>query len=169
MASQAIMLSLAGVPGVYVHSLLGSRSHYAGVRETGRYRSINREKLRRDELEAALADPSSLRRQVFDRYLRLLRTRTAQRAFHPNGPQKILAVNDALFALLRTSSDGGEHLLCLHNVSDRDQSFQVNLGALGVPHGGALQDLLTGVRYPVGGEGRLALTVSPYQVLWLKA
>jgi glycosidase len=168
MASQAIMLSLAGVPGVYVHSLLGSRSHRAGVRETGRYRSINREKLRRAELEAALADPVSLRRQVFERYLHLLRTRTTQGAFHPNGPQQVLALNDALFALLRTSPDGQERLLCLHNVSDQDQSFQVNLGALDVPHRGALGDLLTGARYPVDGEGRLALAVAPYQVLWLK-
>ncbi|MEA3342321.1 MAG: sugar phosphorylase, partial [Chloroflexota bacterium] len=73
LASQAIMLALAGVPGIYVHSLFGSRSYPAGVEQTGRYRSINREKFRRDELERALADPSSLRHQVFYPYLRLIR------------------------------------------------------------------------------------------------
>ena len=169
MASQAIMLSLAGVPGIYVHSLLGSRSYREGVQKTGRYRSINREKLRRDELQAALADLTSLRHRVFRRYLRLLRTRTAHKAFHPNGPQKVLSVNPALFALLRTSPDGQEHLLCLHNVSDEPQPFQINLEALGVPHSGALRDLLGEGRYLVGGDGQLTLSVSPYQVIWLKA
>jgi len=35
-ASQAIMLSLAGVPGIYIHSLLGSRNCHACKEETGR-------------------------------------------------------------------------------------------------------------------------------------
>jgi sucrose phosphorylase len=169
MASQAIMLSLAGVPGVYVHSLFGSRSYYEGVRETGRYRSINREKLRRAELQAALADQTSLRCQVFARYVRLLRLRTAHKAFHPNGLQKVLDVAPALFSLLRTSPDGQERVLCLHNVSDQEQRFEVSLEALGAPHGGAWRDLLMGERYPLGENGELAGVLSPYQVLWLKA
>jgi sucrose phosphorylase len=168
-ASQAIMLSLAGVPGVYVHSILGSRSYHAGVQETGRYRSINREKLRRAELQAALADPASLRRQVFERYVRLLRLRAAHKAFHPNGPQKVLDVNPALFSLLRVSPDGQERVLCLHNVSDQEQRFEVNLEALGVPRGDAWRDLLTGGRCPLGESGELAGVLSPYQVLWLRA
>jgi glycosidase len=169
MASQAIMLSLAGVPGVYVHSLFGSRSHQAGVQETGRYRSINREKLRRAELQAALADPTSLRHQVLARYLRLLRLRTAHKAFHPNGPQRVLDVNPALFSLLRESPDGQERVLCLHNVSSREQRFEVNLDELGVPRGGAWRDLLTGECYLVGGDRELTCVASPYQVLWLRA
>ena len=42
LASQAIMLSLAGVPGVYVHSLFGSRNCQSCVAATGQSRSINR-------------------------------------------------------------------------------------------------------------------------------
>jgi glycosidase len=169
LASQAIMLSLAGVPGIYVHSLLGSRSYREGVQKTGRYRTINREKLQRDELEAELADPAALRHQVFRRYVHLLRVRISQRAFHPNGAQRILFGHNALFTLLRTSPDGQEHILCLHNVSDRDQLFQANLDELGVPHSGALQDLVAGTRYPVSEDDQLTLTIAPYQVLWFKA
>jgi sucrose phosphorylase len=169
MASQAIMLSLAGVPGIYAHSLLGSRSWHAGVEQTGRYRTINREKLSRAALEEALSDPTSLRHEVFFRYVHLLRIRRAQRAFHPNGPQKVLLDNRALFALLRTSPDGREHLLCVHNVSDREQQFQADLGELGVPYSGALEDLVYPTRHPVGEDGRFSLTVAPYQVLWLRA
>jgi glycosidase len=168
LASQAIMLSLAGVPGIYLHSLLGSRSYREGVQQTGRYRTINREKLRRDELEAALADPTTLRRQVFERYVHLLRTRTSQRAFHPNGAQKVLPGNNALFSLMRTAPDGHEHILCIHNVSDRDQHWRANLDDLGVPYGSTVRDLVTGTRYPVGEEGALTLSLAPYQVLWIK-
>ncbi|NJM08131.1 sugar phosphorylase [Candidatus Gracilibacteria bacterium] len=41
-AAQAIMLALAGLPGIYIHSLFGSPSDHSGVALTGRYRSINR-------------------------------------------------------------------------------------------------------------------------------
>jgi sucrose phosphorylase len=44
--SQAIMLAMVGVPGIYLHSLFGSRNYAAGVAETGRNRTINREKHR---------------------------------------------------------------------------------------------------------------------------
>jgi glycosidase len=171
LASQAIMLSMAGVPGIYVHSLFGSRSARASVEQTGRYRSINREKFRRDELERELADPSSLRHKVFYPYLHLIRTRAARRAFHPNGAQQVLfdlVGNEALFALMRTSPDGDEKIICIHNVSDAAQPFRVNLKALSVRHAGTLVDIISGASYPVGADDDLKLTVSPYQVLWLK-
>jgi sucrose phosphorylase len=73
--SQAIMLALAGVPGIYVHSLLGSRSWRKGVAQMGRNRTINRQKFELDTLERELADPSSLRSLVFGTYGDLLRAR----------------------------------------------------------------------------------------------
>nr|HID12518.1 sugar phosphorylase [Anaerolineae bacterium] len=167
LASQAIMLALVGVPGIYVHSLFGSRSYHAGVEQTGRYRSINREKFRRDELERELADPSSLRHQVFYPYLHLIRTRAAQRSFHPNGAQQVLFGNEALFALVRTSPGGDEKVLCIHNVSNAEQPFQVNLRALSIRHTGVLRDVISGTSCPVDDGDDLTLTVGPYQVLWL--
>lgn len=167
LASQAIMLSLAGVPGIYIHSLLGSRSYRAGVERTGRYRSINREKFHRDELERALADPASLRHRVFYPYLHLIRTRAAHPAFHPNGAQRVIFGNEALFTLLRISPDGAEHILCIHNASGLDQPLRIDLEALPFRHRGELLDLLSGKRYPVESDGELALLLDPYQVVWL--
>jgi sucrose phosphorylase len=40
--AHAIMLALAGVPAVYVNTLLGGRNWHEGVERTGRLRSINR-------------------------------------------------------------------------------------------------------------------------------
>ncbi|MCA9980049.1 MAG: sugar phosphorylase, partial [Anaerolineales bacterium] len=101
LAAQAIMLALRGVPGIYFHSLFGSDNWTAGVAQTGQNRTINRQKLSYESLTADLADPASLRAQVYRPYQRLLRVRRTHGAFHPHGRQKILAVHPALFALWR--------------------------------------------------------------------
>ncbi|MFQ5419268.1 MAG: hypothetical protein ACE5EY_02780 [Anaerolineae bacterium] len=58
--------------------------------QTGRNRTINRQKLERAQLEQELADVSSLRYAVFTGYANLLRQRTRHPAFHPNGGPEIL-------------------------------------------------------------------------------
>jgi len=167
LASQAIMLSLAGVPGIYIHSLFGSRSYHAGVEQTGRYRSINREKFRREPLERALGDSSSLRHRVFYPYRNLIRTRAAHRAFHPSGLQQVISVLPSFFVVLRSAPDGSEALLCIHNVSGSEQFLRIDLDALPLPHAGQVHDLVTGAAFPVDVSGELSLRVVPYQVLWL--
>ncbi len=57
MAAHSIMLCLAGVPGIYFHSLFGSRGWPQGVQLTGRNRTINRQKLERLALERELQQP----------------------------------------------------------------------------------------------------------------
>ncbi|HWQ91531.1 MAG TPA: alpha-amylase family glycosyl hydrolase, partial [Clostridia bacterium] len=117
MTAQAIMLSLQGVPGIYFHSLFGSRGDLEGARASGIKRRVNREKLDRSKLEAELADKASLRSQVFAQYADLLRFRRRHRAFAPNAPQQVLALDPRVFAILRESLDQSEQVLCLHNLS----------------------------------------------------
>jgi len=161
MVSQAIMLALQGVPAIYVHSLFGSRNDYAGVQHTGRYRSINREKFQRVALEAALADADSLRAQVFGAYMHLLAVRAQHPAFHPNGAQTVLDVSPAVFAVQRSSPDGGERVLCLHNVSAAAQEVFVPWTT------DVARDILSdAVGLPL--DGQLPLSLTPYQVRWLE-
>ena len=122
MAAQAIMLSLRGVPGIYFHSLFGSRNWQAGVELTQHNRTINREKLERSALESELADPNSLRAQVFGRFRQRLVMRAASPAFHPHGGQQILDVDPGVFGVLRTSPDGAQQMTCLQNVTAQAQS-----------------------------------------------
>lgn len=139
-AAQAIMLSIVGVPGIYFHSLFGSRGWREGVAQTGRNRTINREKLRLDELQNELADENSLRSKVFSQFSKLLKQRASTPAFHPHGKQVIHNLHPAVFAIERISPDGASHVLCLHNVSRTPVSF-------------SLIDDST-------------ITLEPYQVLW---
>ena len=117
LAAQAIMLSLKGVPGIYFHSLFGSRGDRASAEATGIQRRINRQKLARAELEQELADASSLRARVFSGFQALLRARRGCGAFHPEGAQELRALDERVFALVRTSPDGRERSFCYHNVS----------------------------------------------------
>jgi sucrose phosphorylase len=122
MAAQAILLSLRGLPGVYFHSLFGSRNWLAGAKASGHNRTINREKLQRTTLESELASPNTLRAQVCARYCALLSMRAASPAFHPHGGQKILDMGDAIFAVLRSSPEGDKQVVCLQNVTAQTQS-----------------------------------------------
>ena len=55
--SQAIMLALAGVPGIYIHSLFGSPNDQAGFARSGWKRDLNHQRLELKEVESALSDP----------------------------------------------------------------------------------------------------------------
>jgi sucrose phosphorylase len=163
-ASQAIMLAMVGVPGIYVHSLVGSSNNYAGMEETGRARTLNREKWARAEIEARLKDPNSRASTIFARYIQMLEIRADHPAFHPNGRQQVVGDNPALFCLLRTSPNGEEQVLCLHNISTQPQTVTFADGVL--PNPDSWQDLFTEETVPVM-KGQLTVALEPYGVKWL--
>jgi sucrose phosphorylase len=117
LTAHAILLCLPGVPGIYFHSLFGSRGDRAGAEASGLPRRINRQKIERRRLEAKLADPASLRARVFGGLRELLRRRAASPAFAPPAPAEVLVLDPRVFAVRRHSLDGRERALCLHNVS----------------------------------------------------
>jgi glucosylglycerate phosphorylase len=123
--AQAIMLSIQGVPGIYFHSLFGSRNWAEGVQSAGYKRAINRQKLELSDLERKLADPTSLQSLVYDRFRRLLSIRCGSAAFHPNGRQEILDAGPGVFTVLRTSPGSDRRALCLHNVTAQAHSVSI--------------------------------------------
>lgn len=166
LAAQAIMLSLSGVPGIYFHSLFGSRGWPQGVGQTGRPRTINRQKLALADLERELDQPGSLRQRVFHGYTRLLKARTESPAFNPFGDQQILDYGEAVFAVVRLSPRGGEHALCLQNVSHKPQAIALRFPDAFEDTPTSLFDLISGERLH---PGESALTLRPYQSLWLSS
>lgn len=124
-AAHAILCTLPGVPGIYFHSMFGSRSWVDGVQATGMNRTINRQKVDREKVEAELAEPASLRKAVFSRIKHLLITRAGSRAFHPNGEMQVLDTGPGIFGIRRFSPDGLEQVYCLHNITGEAQSVSV--------------------------------------------
>jgi len=154
MAAQAVMLALRGVPGIYFHSLFGSRGWPEGVRQTGLNRTINREKLQFNVLQNELAEENSPRSRVFRRYCQLLKTRSGAPAFHPHGAQRILDLHPSVFAVERISPDGTARVLCLHNVGRQKIAIEMDHTAR--------TDILTGQPLQISN-----IRLQPYQVLWV--
>ncbi len=158
LAAQSIQYALPGVPATYIHSLLGSRNWYAGLEQTGRARTINREKLDVETVVAELNDPGSFRARIFSPYTRMIRTRTRQPAFHPNAGFEILDLGTQVFGIKRLSSD--QTLWAVTNITD--QPAQIDLTAAGAD--GKLQDLISDAMLDPS-----ALELEPYQFIWLSS
>jgi glucosylglycerate phosphorylase len=155
LASQAIALVLPGVPAIYIHSLLGSRNWSAGVRSTGRARSINREKLDVMQLIAEIENPGTFRSRIFTAYRHMIQVRRAQPAFHPKAAFKVLSLARQVFAIVRYAP--GQSLLALTNLTS--DHIAVDASGLG---DGANHDLLTNRIYSSG-----KVPLAPYGILWL--
>lgn len=158
LATQALMMSMQGVPAVYFHSLVGSPNDQVGVEVSGQNRRINRHKYQRSELESALARPEGIQRRVFDGYRRLLAVRRNQKAFHPNASQEVLDLpTDGIIGFRRTA-DTGEPLTVIANLSNEPKSISHQQ----VGHGVCFDELAEERIY--GGE---EVQLHPFQVRWL--
>ena len=167
LASQAIMLALAGVPGVYVHSLFGSRNCPSCVAETGRARSINRRKFHLHELLSELHTEGSHTARVFSGYRHLLQVRRMHPAFHPAADQRAIALSPSVFAVLRTPSLTLECALCLTNVTTQPQQFEIDLTRHGLPLSPSWKELLSSKDGFATGGRILSCSLDPYQTRWL--
>lgn len=116
LVSQAIPMTLAGIPAIYIHSLVGSRNDTQGAHLSGIKRRINREKLQLDKLNAELANPESLRSRVFKGLMKLLEIRTSSSAFHPSATCTVIDLGRNIFALIRENKETGSRILALHNL-----------------------------------------------------
>jgi glycosidase len=142
LVAHAIMFALVGVPGIYFHSLFGSRNDRTGAETSGIPRRINRQKLVCAELEAELDAANSLRARVFAGLRALLQQRRASRAFAPAARQRLLEIDARVFVVVRESGDGTARMLCLHNVSNET------------------------VTLPAGNELARPQSLAPYEIRW---
>jgi len=136
-ASQAFMLAIKGVPGIYIHSLLGSRNDLEAVNRTGEKRMINRAKLGEQALENALADHRSRRHQVLSRFVDLLKAREAEGAFHPLSKRNVWDCDKRLLVIERTYK--GDRVWVVINVSEDE---------VPVPELQGKTDAISGERFP---------------------
>ncbi|MGD9309642.1 MAG: sugar phosphorylase [Desulfosarcina sp.] len=156
LASQAVALTLPGVPAVYIHSLLGSTNWLEGVALTGRARTINRERLRADTVFADLADRRGHRWTVFYPYLDMIRIRNRQPAFHPTAEMQVLDLDDRVFAAKRYCVQ--QSLISLTNFTS--SMLTVKLSAHAGPSYSL--DLLSSARIAMD-----KIPLSAYQTRWL--
>ena len=150
-AAYSIALSLQGIPGIYIHSLLGSKGWDKGVKKSGIKRRVNREKLNYDLLVQELKNKDQIRYGVFNGVGDLLEIRKKQKAFSPESSQKIIFLNKKILCIER--GKGKERIKVVINISD--VSVKLNCISSG-------KDLISNKKVDKN------LVIEPYQVMWIK-
>ena len=160
--AHAIMLGMEGIPGIYIHSLLGTSNDYEKVANTGQNRSINRKRWDFNELEALLDSPFSQHHKVLTRISQLIRIRKAQPAFHPNATQFTLQLGNQIFGYWRQSLDRKQSIFCISNICDEEQTILLSdINLIGTDN---WIDLITRDEISLSSG---FLQMKPYQVLWI--
>lgn len=160
LCAHAIMLGLEGIPGIYIHSLLGTHNDLEAVARTGHNRSINRHVWDMDALEEALNGETD-HAAVLSGLKRLIGIRRRQKAFHPNAVQFTLHLGLQIFAFWRQSVDREQSIFCLNNISAMPQT--VACEDLNLIVTDTWWDLIANDRVDPTGE----FVLQPYQTMWL--
>jgi glycosidase len=166
MATRAVALALRGVPGIYLPSLFGAKNDTQTALASRDNRSINRKTFQVESLVELLSDRQSWVHAVATRFRRLLKRRASLRAFHPNAAQAVLDLGPRVVAILRTGDDGVP-VLALTSVSSAPQEIAVSCETLGGTSAGALWRDVLSRKLVHASDGRLTMTLKPYDVVWL--
>lgn len=161
--AQATVLAMPGVPGVYFHSLVGSRNYHDGVKHSGVNRTINREKYNIDWLEKELEAEGKLPKKMLETYKKLIAIRINEAAFNPFGKFEFLDLGDALFAVDQQCVDGKQRVVAIHNFSYQEVECVL-------PENIKLP-LVNILDLEVSKETKYvssSIKLAPYEMLWLK-
>ena len=175
-ASRSIALVLKGVPGIYLHGLIGTTNDVDTVIRTKSKRDINRQVISETSLYKELKLPNSKLSQLTQALGKLLEIRVRQCAFHPQGEQQVLTFSERCFIVLRVSPQGDEHILTLTNVSNQVCQLEIPLAELklnnsqsricNTPKDNYWYDLIGNRGWRVQQQ-KISLVLQPYDVVWL--
>lgn len=153
LSAETFLISLKGVPGIYIQSLLGSRNNYFEMSTSGISRRINRGSLDYETLLNEFQIGRN-RRIIFDELIRRLKIRSNHSALGVHSEQHPFSIDPALISFERRSTIPGceESIIVIINVSDEDKSVFFDKSGL---------DLLTDQRK------NNTFTISPRSSVWL--
>lgn len=167
--AHAIMLGLEGIPGIYIHSLLGTHNDYKRMENTGHNRSINRHQWDYADLQGTLSNEGESHSEeerhhkgVFYEIKRLLKIRQKQPAFHPNATQFTLHLGEKIFGYWRQSDDKSQSIFCISNINTETQSLA--LSDINLASTNDWFDLLSGKKL---NRDDMQISLTPYQTLWI--
>lgn len=164
LVTQATVLAMPGVPGIYFHSIVGSQNYLDGVKHSGINRTINREKYNIDWLENELSTLGSLAKTIFDSYKRMISIRINEDAFNPFTEFKFLELDERVFIIDKFSVNKEDRILAINNYSNEEVTLTLPK-EIRLP----LHDILSSNFNDESSEKKeLTITLEPYQVMWLK-
>jgi sucrose phosphorylase len=165
-ASRCIALVIRGVPAMYFHGMIGTGNDPAIVKRTGHNRDINRTVIDEKDIDEALENPRSKLTLIRSMFREIALIRVREKAFHPNGKQQVMMISPSVFSVLRISPDERERILTLTNITGNVVDMKINTSKLGNENK-KWYDLINEKEYLAENKS-LALTLQPYDVVWLK-
>ena len=162
LCANAVMLALEGIPGVYIHSFLGTENDHERMQRLGHNRAINRHQWPIDDLLRKLANGANHHAKVFLDLKKLIAIRRKQPAFHPNATQFTLHLGPKIFAFWRQSINRDQSIFALNNISDTPQT--ISLADINLIEMDDWYDLISGREYT---DLQAKLTLAPYQTVWI--
>ncbi|KRQ87621.1 Sucrose phosphorylase [Caloramator mitchellensis] len=158
----SIILAMQGIPGIYVHSILGSKNYCEGVIQTGQNRSINREKF---YLEKIVEDLNNdyIRNRIYNGFIKLLNIRKKSKAFSPKSEQKILDISSDVIAIIRSLDK--QKVFSINNITSKEVKLILDIEEIGATKKefeslSDKVDIITNDKY-------IMLNLKPYEFVWL--
>ncbi|MFY0691675.1 MAG: sugar phosphorylase [Paracoccaceae bacterium] len=162
LCAQTIPMSLEGIPAIYIHSFLATLNDHDAVERRGMNRAINRHRWHYPDLLERLADTHSDQSRILEGLSERLRLRARQPAFHPNGTQFTLRMDDRLFGVWRQSLDRNQSIFAIHNVSD--ETVPARPSEINLIEDDTWVDLLSGEEIIASAP---EISFAPYQCRWI--
>jgi len=164
-ASRAIALFFIGIPGIYIHGLIGSENDAEAVLQEKHTRSINREIIDGSILKEKLDDKSSITSRIVSELNRLINVRKTEELFHPNCLQIVYNLNEDLFAFERRNEKNNDFVFCVVNVTGKRSEFTIPEGLIKKEHV-VFKNLVCGEIFNYKKNN--PVHIDPYEVMILK-
>ena len=156
------MLALEGIPGIYLHSFIGTENDHQRVKNSGHNRAINRHQWQYADIEEQLNDPTNSHSLIYAQMQKIIELRRQQPAFHPNATQFTLHLGDHLFGFWRQSMDREQSIFCISNITNLPQTL--NLSDINLIDNQSWLDIITGDLCIADNQ---SVSMEPYQTLWI--
>lgn len=168
LCAQSILLALKGIPALYFNDLMAAHDEHEDAEYGVRTISINQKRWNEQTLIRQLDNPDTVTATVFNETLRRLKLRRDLPAFHPDGTQSVLDLDDRLFGVQRTAPDGSASVFSISNLTAEPVPVVVADFA-----GARFTDShpydLIGQRPFSAADHNARLQLEPYQSVWLAA
>jgi hypothetical protein len=169
----AFALMGRNVKSIFFNDLIALPNDHRRLERTGELRDLKRTRSDYDSLAALIREPATFEHRIARGMNDLIALVDSDPALHFRGreAQVLSPLSESTHgavALVHCSS-ADDHTLVVVNVSDKGQSIEVDPGAAGFATGSALYDNIAGREIARGESGNLAVTLEPFQRLWLSA
>ena len=157
-----ILLSMEGIPAIYIQNLVGSKNDLKKLKTTKLYRSLNRKNWDLNKLCELLDNKSSINNRAYSSIMKLIILRKKQPAFHPNSTQFTLQLDKHFFGIWRQSIDRSQSIFCISNLSKNKK--KISLLSINLISTDKWHDILTNKEFKNITKN---ITLAPYQSIWL--